>query len=77
MRYVEILKTNNHAHKHFFSTLKCKHFIQYRVSEHFASSERRLRLSSCSLGEVKFQVHVFWVVTHCSVVVGYQRFRDP
>jgi hypothetical protein len=26
---------------------------------------------------VKFQVEVFWVVTSCSVVVGYQRFRGP
>jgi hypothetical protein len=25
---------------------------------------------------VKFQVDVFCVVTACSVVVGYQRFRD-
>jgi len=24
-----------------------------------------------------FQVEVFWVVTPCSVVVGYQRFRVP
>jgi hypothetical protein len=27
--------------------------------------------------EVMFQVEVFWVVTPCSVVVGYQRFRGP
>jgi hypothetical protein len=26
---------------------------------------------------VKIQVDVFWVLTPCSVVVGYQRFRDP
>jgi len=26
---------------------------------------------------VMFQVEVFWVVTPCSVVVGYQRFRGP
>jgi len=26
---------------------------------------------------MKIQVEVFWVVTSCSVVVGYQRFRDP
>jgi hypothetical protein len=26
---------------------------------------------------VKFQVEVFWVVTLCSVVVGYQCFRGP
>jgi len=26
---------------------------------------------------VMFQVEVFWVVTPCNVVVGYQRFRDP
>jgi hypothetical protein len=25
----------------------------------------------------KIQVEVFWVVTPCSVVVGYQRFRGP
>jgi hypothetical protein len=24
-----------------------------------------------------FQVEVFWVVTPCSVLVGYQRFRVP
>jgi hypothetical protein len=24
-----------------------------------------------------FQIEVFWVVTPCSVVVGYQRFRGP
>jgi hypothetical protein len=24
-----------------------------------------------------FQVEVFWVVTLCSVVVGYRRFRGP
>jgi len=24
-----------------------------------------------------FQVQVFWVVTPCNVVVGYQLFRDP
>jgi len=24
-----------------------------------------------------FQVYVFWAVTPCSVVVGYQRFRSP
>jgi hypothetical protein len=23
------------------------------------------------------QANVFWVVTPCSVVVGYRRFRDP
>jgi len=27
--------------------------------------------------EVMFQVEVFWVVTPCSEVVGYQRFRGP
>jgi len=26
---------------------------------------------------VKIQVEVFWVVTSCSVVVGYQRFGEP
>jgi hypothetical protein len=26
---------------------------------------------------VMFQVEVFWFVTPCSVVVGYQRFRGP
>jgi len=26
---------------------------------------------------VKIQVEVFWVVTPCSVVVGYRRFRGP
>jgi len=26
---------------------------------------------------VMFQVEVFWVVTPCSVVVGYQSFRGP
>jgi len=26
---------------------------------------------------VMFQVEVFWVVTPCNVVVGYQRFRGP
>jgi len=26
---------------------------------------------------VNFQVEFFWVVTLCSVVVGYQRFRGP
>jgi hypothetical protein len=26
---------------------------------------------------VMFQVDVFWVVTPCSVVSGYQRFRGP
>jgi hypothetical protein len=26
---------------------------------------------------VMFQVEVFWVVTPCSVVVGYQNFRSP
>jgi len=26
---------------------------------------------------VKIQVEVFWVVTPCSVVVGYQRFGEP
>jgi hypothetical protein len=26
---------------------------------------------------VMFQVEVFWGVTQCSVVVGYQRFRGP
>jgi hypothetical protein len=26
---------------------------------------------------VKIQVEVFWVVTHCSVVVGYQQFIGP
>jgi len=26
---------------------------------------------------VIFQIEVFWVVTPCSDVVGYQRFRDP
>jgi hypothetical protein len=26
---------------------------------------------------VKFQVAVFWVVTPCSDVVGYQRFGGP
>jgi len=25
----------------------------------------------------KFQAEVFWVVTPCSVVVGYQRFGGP
>jgi len=26
---------------------------------------------------VKIQVEVFWVVTLCSIVVGYQCFRGP
>jgi len=26
---------------------------------------------------VMFQVEVFWVLTQCSVEVGYQRFRGP
>jgi len=26
---------------------------------------------------VMFQVKVFWVVTPCSVIVGYQHFRSP
>jgi hypothetical protein len=26
---------------------------------------------------VMFQVQVFWIVTPCSVVVGYQRFGEP
>jgi len=26
---------------------------------------------------VMFQVEVFWVVTKCNIVVGYQRFRGP
>jgi hypothetical protein len=26
---------------------------------------------------VMFQVEVFWVVTPCSVVVGFRRFRGP
>jgi hypothetical protein len=26
---------------------------------------------------VKIQVEAFWVVTPCSVAVGYQRFRGP
>jgi len=26
---------------------------------------------------VMFQVKVFWVVTPCGIVVGYQRFRGP
>jgi hypothetical protein len=26
---------------------------------------------------VMFQVEVFWVVTLCSAVIGYQRFRGP
>jgi len=30
-----------------------------------------------ALTVVLFQVEVFWVVTPCSVVVGYQCFRGP
>jgi len=26
---------------------------------------------------VKIQVEIFWVVTQCSVVAGYQRFGGP
>jgi len=26
---------------------------------------------------IMFQVKVFWVVTPCNVVVGYQHFRGP
>jgi hypothetical protein len=26
---------------------------------------------------VKIQIEILWVVTPCSVVVGYQRFRGP
>jgi len=26
---------------------------------------------------VTFQTELFWIVTPCSVVVGYQRFRAP
>jgi hypothetical protein len=33
------------------------------------------RFSFEALAVVMFQVEVFWVVTPCSVVVGYQRFR--
>jgi hypothetical protein len=41
-----------------------------------------LELSGYSLNfeaftEVMFQVEVFRIVTPCSVVVGYQRFRGP
>jgi len=27
--------------------------------------------------DVILQVEVFWVVTPCNVMTGYQRFRDP
>jgi len=27
--------------------------------------------------EVKIQIKVFWIVTPCSVAVGYQFFREP
>jgi hypothetical protein len=37
--------------------------------------DRHTRLEAFTA--VKVQVEVFWVVTGCSVVVGYQRFRDP
>jgi hypothetical protein len=42
-------------------TLRIKNY--YERSEVFAS--------------VKIQVEVFWFVTPCSIVVGYQRFRGP
>jgi len=33
-------------------------------------------LSSKAFAAVIFQVDVFWIVTPCNVVVGYQRFRS-
>jgi len=35
------------------------------------------RVSFEAYKAVIFQVEVFWVVTPCSVVIGYQRFRGP
>jgi len=31
----------------------------------------------CRLTSDSFQVEVFWVMTLCSVVAGYQHFTDP
>jgi len=50
-------------------TLCEKHESVWKPSVTFACYE--------ALMEVVFQVEAFWVVTPCSVVVGYQRFRGP
>jgi len=44
-------------------------------------SEMDYLLTHCASFEafaaVMFHVEVFWIVTPCSIVVGYQRFRGP
>jgi hypothetical protein len=46
------------------------------VATHLASQVSQ-RFEFEAFTAVMFQVKVFWVMTQCSVVVGYQYFRGP
>jgi len=61
---------------------KNSHLIsKYHIFRGSSLCIRRLRKSTLAnlsaAGNVIVQVEVFWVVTHCSVVVGYRRFGFP
>jgi hypothetical protein len=53
---------------------KCRQQIPYQRDSD--RNWRRPTISDVSI-VMKIQVEVFWVVTPCSAVVGYQRFRSP
>jgi hypothetical protein len=44
---------------------------------HLQNPKFHYRTTFEAFAAVTFQVDVFWIVTPCSVVVGYQRFRGP
>jgi hypothetical protein len=56
--------------------------LVYKTPRTHRLADRDVLLMNCrtyfeAFTVMMFQVEVYWVVTPCSVVVGYQRFRGP
>jgi hypothetical protein len=62
----------------FINKFWCDWLIFMKVGIYHATRTHHTYVHFNFLTSVAFQFDVFWVVTPCSVVVGYQqRFRDP
>jgi hypothetical protein len=54
--------------------------LVYNMIEHNVTGRMGIKMEQVTFEaftEAMFQVEIFWVVTPCSVAVGYQRFGDP
>jgi hypothetical protein len=68
-------KCTGHKNYHIFkgSTLRSRNCTDAKTPHymHSVSENNHTRINGC------IQVEFFWIVTPCSVMVGYQRFRAP